>query len=161
MEVQLDVVYDGNGAAAYGAPSLPSAWMGAEAGRALTAMSPNEAVRAQIRVMMAEGSGSAPEVDALANAVINLVLQAMGVEPSEVGDGLAAVGPEEHRASTRDAVAVRAATVVERLEPLAAVAEAAARYRKAARKGKGEKKARRELFEAVAAWKESGGDLLH
>ncbi len=120
----------------------------------MTTVHRNEAVRAQIRVMMADGAGPTRDVDALADAVISLVLEAMGFEPSQV-DGLAHCGPDQIRASTRHRAAVRAAPVVDRLEPLTAVARAADRYGKAVRKHKGEKKARRKLLEAVTAWKES------
>ncbi len=117
-------------------------------------MNRNDAVRAQIRVMMADGAGPTGDADALADAVICLVLEAMGVEPSRV-DELAAMRPGRLQASTRQQAAVRAGTVVELLEPLIVVAQAAERYRKAVAKRKGEKKARRRLFDAVAAWEES------
>lgn len=118
-------------------------------------MTRNEAVRAQVRIMMADGAGPTRDADALADAVVKLVLEAMGVEPSETGDDLAAVRPGGLRASTRQQAAARASTVVERLEPLAGVARAAERYRKAVGRRKGEKKARRKLFVAVEAWQDS------
>ncbi|MGH9078709.1 MAG: hypothetical protein ACRDYE_01285 [Acidimicrobiales bacterium] len=116
-------------------------------------MTRNEAVRAQIKVMMADGAG-VRETDALVNAVVSLVLETMGVEPPEVGEDRAAPESWDRPGSTRELAALRAATVVERLEPLTAVAQAAERYRKAVRKGKGEKKARKGLFEALSAWEE-------
>jgi hypothetical protein len=117
-------------------------------------MTRNEAVRAQIKVMMADGAG-AGETDALVNAVVSLVLETMGVDSPDVGAVRSTLGPGDRPGSTRELAALRVATVVERLEPLTAVAEAGERYRKAVRKGKGEKKARKRLFETIDTWKES------
>lgn len=117
----------------------------------LTRVDPNKPTHAQLRVTMAEGAGPL-DSDPLADAVVDLVLEAMGVEPARVGERVGA-GPSDRRGSTRTLAVARAAPALERLEPLTEVAAAAERYRRAVVKGKGRKRARTRLFAALADWK--------
>jgi hypothetical protein len=120
----------------------------------------NEAIRAQVKVMMADGAGAgepagAGESDELVDAVLGLVLETMGIEAPAVGLETSTLGSQHGGRSPRELTARQAAAVVERIEPLTAVVDAADRYRKAVGKGKREKKARKRLFEALEVWKES------
>ena len=117
-------------------------------------MDGNKAARSHLRVTMADGA-EAVDTDPLADLVVDLVLEAMGVDPARVGGNRVGPGPFERSGSTRVLAAQRAAPVVERLESLAAVADAARRYRKAVAKGKREKKARKRLFASLQVWEET------
>ncbi|HEV3281794.1 MAG TPA: hypothetical protein VG032_09345 [Acidimicrobiales bacterium] len=128
-------------------------WPAGAAGRATISVTRNEAVRSQLMVMMADAAG-AGEAEVLVNEVVSLVLETMGVESPDAARVFPS-DPRDRRLSTHELAALRAAAVVDKLEPLTAVADAAERYRKAVRKGKGQKKARKKLFESVEAWKES------
>jgi hypothetical protein len=124
-------------------------------------MSPNESVRAEVKVVMADGGGSARRAGAVADALVDLVLEGIGVTPP--GAGVEPIGlslREDHRSSTGELAAARAATIMERLGPLVDLADSAERYRRAVRNGKGTKKARKRLFDAVEAWEAArAGDL--
>jgi hypothetical protein len=123
----------------------------------LAAMSGNQAIRAQVKMVMADGGKPAGLPDGLVAAVVrrtlhSLGLDAVGDEPREsagVGDpgvqldgSLALIARETMRAA-------------QRVQALEVVADAAGAYRKSVRKGKGEKAARAKLFEAVAMRKAS------
>jgi hypothetical protein len=113
----------------------------------------NDAVRAQVRVMMADGEGLGRN-DPVANAVISLVLESMGVEPAHGGENGGNRNPATLAGPARELAALRASDVLDRIELLTAVVDAAERYRRAERRGKGRKKARKRLFGALAAWRE-------
>jgi hypothetical protein len=117
-------------------------------------MTHNEAVRSQIKVMMADGTG-AGETDVLVNEIVGLVFDTIGIQSPKTAGVASTPALRDRRLSARAWAAIRAAGVVEQLEPLTAVADAAERYRKAVRKGKGTKKAQKQLFESIEAWKKA------
>lgn len=114
-------------------------------------MDQNKAARSHLTVTMADG-GEAVVSDPLADMVVDLVLEAMGVDTAPSGADRVGPGPFERSGSTRVLAVRRAAPVVDRLESLLAVADAARRYRKAVAKGKREKKARKVLFDSIQSW---------
>jgi hypothetical protein len=120
-------------------------------------MEQNIAARSHLRVTMADGA-EAVDTDPLADLVVDLVLEAMGVNLAPAGGNRVGPGPFERPESTRVLAARRAAPVVDRLELLTAVVRSAQRYRRAVSKGKGKKKARKKLFESLEAWQEVRGE---
>lgn len=117
-------------------------------------MERNSATRSLLRVSMAEGAGPL-DTDPLADVVVDLVLEAMDVEPARLGGDRTGAGPSDRFGSTRVLAQRRAAPALDRVTALAGVARAAARYRQAVSRGKGKKKARRMLFESLDAWEEA------
>lgn len=122
----------------------------------------NEAVRAQIRVMMADGARSPHEEGQPARPRLSPVADS-SERPPAVGEARRPDATEEVRASRRP-VPPPVTEEAGRLERLTTVAEAAERYRRAARKEgkhkgkkarKSTKRARKELFGALAAWSDS------
>jgi hypothetical protein len=123
----------------------------------LAAMSGNQAIRAQVKMVMADGGKPAGLPDGLVTAVVRQTLHSIGFDG--VGDeprGPAGVGdPEVQLDGSLALIARETERAAQRVEALEAVADAAGAYRKSVRKGKGEKAARAKLFEAVAMRKAS------
>lgn len=117
-------------------------------------MERNSATRSHLRVSMAEGAGPL-DTDPLADVVVDLVLEAMDVDPARLDGDRTGSGPSARFGSTRLLAQRRAAPVLDRVTALAGVGRAAARYRQAVSRGKGKKKARRRLFESLDAWEEA------
>ncbi len=120
-------------------------------------MSGNQAIRAQVKMVMADGGKPAGLPDGQVTAVVRQTLYSIGLDG--VGDearGRAGVGdPGVQLDGSQALIARETLRAVQRVEALEAVADAAAAYRKSVRKGKGEKAARAKLFEAVAMRKAS------
>ncbi|MBF6557715.1 MAG: hypothetical protein IVW52_16455 [Acidimicrobiales bacterium] len=120
-------------------------------------MSGNQAIRAQVKMVMADGGKPAGLPDELVTAVVRQTLQSIGID--EVGDehrGPAAVGdPGVQLDGSAALIGRETLRAAQRVEALEAVADAAGAYRKSVRKGKGKKAARANLFEAVAMRKAS------
>jgi hypothetical protein len=123
----------------------------------LAAMSGNQAIRAQVKMVMADGGKPAGLPDALVTAVVRRTLHSLGLD--EMGDeprGSAGVGdPGVQLDGSLALIARETMRAAQRVEALEVVADAAGAYRKSVRKGKGEKAARAKLFEAVAMRKAS------
>jgi hypothetical protein len=120
-------------------------------------MSGNQAIRAQVKMVMADGGKLAGPPDGLVTAVVRQTLHSIGLDA--IGDeprGTAGAGyPEVQLDGSLALIARETMQAAQRVEALEAVADAAGVYRKSVRKGKGEKAARAKLFEAVVVGKAS------
>jgi hypothetical protein len=122
------------------------------------AMAGNEAVRAQVVMAMRRPGAVIGPSDALVMAVVRRVLGALGFEPADEEEGAVPPGADEIETrleASGELIARQTAPMAERLQALDTLAVCADRYRRAVRRGKHEKAARKKLFDAVAAWKES------
>ena len=119
-------------------------------------MSGNQAIRAQVKMVMADGGKPAGLPDELVTAVVRQTLHSIGLD--KVGDehrGPAGVGDPVQLDGSAALIVRETLRAAQQVEALEAVADAAGAYRKSVRKGKGEKAARANLFEAVAMRKAS------
>ena len=119
-------------------------------------MSGNQAVRAQMAVVVRPPGEENSVSDALVTAIVRSVLDSLGSERAddeeESPDHVREL--EARLETSRELIARQTAPMAERVEALETVASAASAYRKAVRRGKNEKSARKQLFNAVAAWKD-------
>jgi hypothetical protein len=119
-------------------------------------MTGNQAVRAQMAVVMRPPAKESGVSDALVTAIVRRVLDTLGSERADDEEGSPdLVRQLETRLETNsDLIARQTAPMAERVEALERVAAAASAYRRAVRRGKSEKSTRKQLFNAVAAWKD-------